>query len=175
MFITMLADLTAFISLIFGYFFYWTIHEDFPPANATGPGLFWPCLAAGLLLGSWGLTMLVRRWNTADRSGAFYVGLLTACALAVAGGAAMLAGPWLTGMDPTTHVYPAIVWLLAIWTALHAGVGLIMQLYCLARRLAGRMTAEHDIDIRNVVLFWHFAAVTVVITVAVIAGFPLVK
>src|SRR5690606_18080969 len=31
MFITMLGDMTAFISLVFGYFFYWTIHEDFPP------------------------------------------------------------------------------------------------------------------------------------------------
>ena len=32
MFITMLAILAAFASLVFGYFFYWTIHEDFPPS-----------------------------------------------------------------------------------------------------------------------------------------------
>ena len=37
------------------------------------------------------------------------------------------------------------------------------------------MSARHDIDIHNVALFWHFAAVTTVITVAVVAGFPLVK
>jgi cytochrome c oxidase subunit I+III len=37
------------------------------------------------------------------------------------------------------------------------------------------MTARHDIDIANVVLYWHFVAVTVVMTVAVIAGFPEVK
>jgi cytochrome c oxidase subunit I+III len=49
-----------------------------------------------------------------------------------------------------------------------------MQLYCLARRLTGRMTARYDIDITNVALAWHFIAITVVITVAVIAGFPLV-
>ena len=29
MFITMTGDGTAFASLIFGYFFFWTIHEDF--------------------------------------------------------------------------------------------------------------------------------------------------
>jgi cytochrome c oxidase subunit I+III len=29
-------------------------------------------------------------------------------------------------------------------------------------------------DIVNVALYWHFAALTAVITVAVIAGFPLV-
>jgi len=37
MFITMLADITAFVSLIFGYFFYWTIHRDFPPHPYPGP------------------------------------------------------------------------------------------------------------------------------------------
>ncbi len=175
MFITMLAILTAFASLVFGYFFYWTIHEDFPPASATGPGVFWPCVGGGLMIGSWALTLLARRWNHTDHAGAFYTGLGAACLLALAGGAAILAGPWFTGLDPTTHVYGAIVWILAIWVALHAAVGALMQLYCLARRAAGRMTAEHDIDIWNVTLFWHFTAVTAAITVAVIAGFPLVK
>ena len=119
--------------------------------------------------------MLSRRWNRQDKAGAFYIGLLAACALALAGGASLLAGPWLTDLDPKSHVYPATVWVLVIWTALHVAIGLIMHLYCLARRLAGRMTARHDIDVTNVVLYWHFVAITVFITVAVIAGFPLVK
>ena len=175
MFITMLADLTAFASLVFGYFFYWTIHEDFPPTNATGPGVFWPSLAALLLLAAWALTLLARRWNRRDQAGAFYLGLVAACALAVGGGVALLAGPWLTGLDPARHVYPATVWILVIWTAFHAAVGAIMQLYCLARRATARMTARHDIDITNVALYWHFTIITALITVAVIAGFPLVK
>ena len=86
----------------------------------------------------------------------------------------MLAGPKFTGLDPSTHVYPAIVWLLVIWTVLHVAVGVLMLLYCLARRLAGRMDGRHDIDISNVTLYWHFVAVTVFVTVATIAGFPLV-
>jgi cytochrome c oxidase subunit I+III len=174
MFITMLAVLTAFVCLVFGYFFFWTIREDFPPDPSPGPGVFWPSIAAASLLGSWALTLLSRRWNRRDWAVGFYVGLLAAAVLALAGGAALLAGPWLTGLDPRSHVYPAIVWLLAIWTTGHAVVGVIMQLYCMARRLAGRMTARHDIDISNVALYWHFAALTAVVTVAVIAGFPLV-
>jgi hypothetical protein len=43
-----------------------------------------------------------------------------------------------------------------------------------ARRLARRMTARHDVDISVVTLYWHFNALTVAITVAVVAGFPLV-
>lgn len=50
-----------------------------------------------------------------------------------------------------------------------------MQLYCLARRLAGRMSARYDGDITNVALYWHFTALTSAVTVAVIAGFPLVS
>ena len=49
-----------------------------------------------------------------------------------------------------------------------------MQLYCVARRLARRMTARYDQDIVNVALYWHFVAATALVTVAVIAGFPLV-
>ncbi len=175
MFITMLGDITAFVCLVFGYFFYWTIHEDFPPDPHPGPGVFWPAVAGALLLGSWALTLLARRWNRRDRPAFFYSALLSAAALAVAGGGALLAGPWLSGLDPESHVYPAIVWILVIWTAIHVAVGVIMQLYCVARRLAGRMTARHDIDIANVALYWHFTALMTAITVAVIAGFPLVS
>jgi cytochrome c oxidase subunit I+III len=35
------------------------------------------------------------------------------------------------------------------------------------------MTSQHDQDIVNVTLYWHFVAFKVFITVAVIAGFPL--
>jgi cytochrome c oxidase subunit I+III len=131
-------------------------------------------MAALLLLSAWALTLLARRWNRRDWAIGSYVGLSAAAVLSVGGGGALLAGPWSRGLDPTDHVYPAIVWTLVIWSAIQVAVGLIMQLYCIARRVAGRMTARYDIDISNVTLYWHFTALTVVITVAVIAGFPLV-
>ena len=81
-------------------------------------------------------------------------------------------GPALTGLDPTAHAYPATVWLLCAWTAGHVALGVLMLLYCIARRCAGRMTAVHDIDIRNVTLYWHFIAIKLLVTVATIAGFP---
>jgi cytochrome c oxidase subunit I+III len=174
MFITMLADLTAFVSLVFGYFFFWTIHTDFPPNPSPGPGVFWPAVALGLLITAWALTVFARRWNKRDWSFGFYAALLMSVALATGGGAALLAGPWMTELNPVSHVYPATVWILVIWTAAHVAVGLIMQLYCVARRFAGRMTARYDMDISNVALYWHFVAVMVLITVAVIGGFPLV-
>jgi cytochrome c oxidase subunit I+III len=173
-FITMMAMLSAFMSLIFGYFFFWTVRDDFPPGPTAGPGAFWPMTAAALLVGAWSLTWLARHWNRNDSGLGFYGGLLTAMILAIAGAAALLAGPWTSGLDPKSHVYPATVWMLVIWTAGQVLVGVIMQAYCVARRIAGRMTARYDIDITNVALYWHFTGFTAVITVAVIAGFPLV-
>jgi len=174
MFITMLGDMAAFMSIVFGYFFYWTLRDDFPPKSLPGPGFLWPAVAASLLAAAWLLTTLAARWNKQDRTTAFYMALLAGAALAVAGSCALIAGPWLSGLDPSKHVYGAVVWLLVVWTVLHVAVGVIMHLYCMARRLAARMTAEYDIDIVNVALYWHFTLLTVVITVAVIAGFPLV-
>ncbi len=173
MFITMIGDMSAFASLVFGYFFFWTVSEDFPPdPAAAGPGAFWPVLSTALVLGSWMLTLLARRWNKRNNVPAWYAGMVLATLLAVAGILALLAGPYFSGLDPTRHSYPATVWVLVLWTTLHLGIGVIMQLYCLARRWAGRMTAEYDIDIQNVALYWHFMAITTVVTVAVIAGFP---
>lgn len=175
MFITMIGDMSAFFSLVFGYFFFWTVHPDFPPAGASHPGLLWPLVAAGFLLGAWGLTLLARRLNRSNRAGGFYGSLLSGVLCNGMGIAAFMAGPYLNGMDPTAHAYHAIVWVLVVWAVLHLSVGLVMQLYCVARRLAGRMTGEYDIDIQNVSLYWHFMALTVTVTIAVTAGFPRVS
>jgi cytochrome c oxidase subunit I+III len=173
MLITMLGDLAAFMSLVFGYFFYWTIHPEFPPRGAAGLGVLWPGIAAALLLGAWGFTVLARRANRLDARVTFYLALAAGVALAAAGSVALVAGPRVAGLDPTEHVYPAIVWILVLWTVIHAAAGIVMQLYCVARRAAGRLTSCFDIDIANVALYWHFVAFTAAVTVAVIAGFPL--
>ncbi|MGH9310167.1 MAG: hypothetical protein ACRD1U_12380 [Vicinamibacterales bacterium] len=172
MFITMMGVVTAFVSLVFGYFFYWTARPDFPPAPPIGPGVWWPGVGLALTFGAWLLTLAARHWNRQDAPGRFYTAIAAAALLAAAGGAALIAGPWRTALDPESHVYAAIVWTLIIWSAAHLALGIIMHAYCAARRLAGRMTAEHDQDIVNVALYWHFATFTVTVTVAVVAGFP---
>jgi cytochrome c oxidase subunit I+III len=172
MFITMVGDGTAFASLIFGYFFYWTIHPDFTD-RVPGPGVFWPMTALALFLAAWGLTVLARRLNGQGRTGArlaLLAGAITTTAASLAG----LAGPYFHTMDPTADVYPATVWVVILWAVAHGVVGVIMQLYCLARSLAGRMTAEYDQDICNVTLYWHFMALTAMITFAAVGLFPLV-
>ncbi len=171
--ITMLGIFSAFISLVFGYFFYWSLREDFAAASAN-TGVAWSIAAAVATAVCWGSTIAASRWNAANRSAAFYIAMLTAIVFGTAAAAATLAVPWHAELDPTGGVYQAMVWLLAIWSALHIAVGVVMHFYCAARRAAGRMTARYDMDIVNVTLYWHFTAATVVITLAIIAGFPYV-
>ncbi|MCA0338411.1 MAG: cbb3-type cytochrome c oxidase subunit I, partial [Proteobacteria bacterium] len=171
MFITMAGDGTAYASLMFGYFFYWTIHDDFTGGHG-GPGLLWPLAAAGLFTLAWLAMLAARRANKGDRHARTRLWLVLSALLTLAAGGASLAGPYLTGMDPTAHVYPAIVWVVALWTVVHGGVGVIMQAYCLARSLAGRMSARYDMDLRNVVLYWHFLVITAITSFGVLGLFP---
>lgn len=173
MFITMTGDLTAFLALLFGYFFFWTIHPDFPPIGVTGPGWLWPMAASALTLMAWGLTLAARFVNANGQPKLARFWLAIGGVSGLLAGIAMLAGPWTTGLDPTTHSYPAIVWTLAIWVVAHLATGLLMQAYCCARSAYRKMTPSHDAELWNVTLYWHFTALMGVVTCFVIGFFPL--
>ena len=172
MFITMTGDLTAFLALLFGYFFFWTIHPDFPPPGMFGPGWLWPAISGFLILLAWALTLGARLVNSRGRSGLARLFLLLGALAALGGGLALMAGPWTTGLDPTAHAYPAIVWALVLWILAHLATGMLMQGYGFARLLYGKATPTHDADLWNITLFWHFAAFSGVLTAIVIGGFP---
>src|SRR5690606_21529408 len=99
MFITMLADGTAFVSLVFGFVFYWMARRDFL-FTVEGPDAFFPTLAAVLAIGAWMLTRSAWRANNADRPGPYYGSLGVAALLATGAGGAILAGPAAAGLQP---------------------------------------------------------------------------
>jgi cytochrome c oxidase subunit I+III len=175
MFITMTGDLTAFLSLIFGYFFFWTIHPQFPPAGVEGPGWVWPSVAAVLVVGAWAATLAARLLNAGGRVPLARAALVAGFLCAAGAAAALVAGPLTTGLDPTSHSYPAIVWALVVWIVLHLATGMLMQGYCLARSIFNKMTPRYDADLWNVTLYWHFAGFSALLTAVVIGGFPLLK
>ncbi|MER9652867.1 cytochrome c oxidase subunit I [Mesorhizobium sp. M0152] len=172
MFITMTGDGTALASLIFGYFFYWTIHPDFT-AGIAGPGAFWPMAALVLFAAAWLLMLAARAMNSRGATTALRTCLALSGALTIAASAAAAYAPWSYDMDPVRHVYPAIVWILVLWVLAHAALGAVMQLYCLARSVAGRLTPEYDMDLHNVVLYWHFLLVTAATVLTVVGLFPM--
>jgi cytochrome c oxidase subunit I+III len=175
MFITMTGDLTAFLAVLFGYFFFWTIHTDFPPVGIDGPGWQWPLAAGVLVLVTWAATLGARFANAAGQALLARILLGAGMLGATTSGLALVAGPWTTGLDPTSHAYPAIVWGLVVWIVLHLMAGIIMQAYCLARSVFDRLTPTHDADLWNVTLYWHFTGFCALLTALVIGGFPLLQ
>ena len=127
---------------------------------------------SALVLAGWAFTILARQTNSRGRVGLARGALAVGAVATGAGGLAALAGPWFSGLDPQSHVYPAIVWVLVIWIAVHAALGVVMQLYTLARSLTGRMTPVHDGDVRNITVYQHFLAVSAVVAFLTIGFFP---
>jgi cytochrome c oxidase subunit I len=171
-FITMLGDMTAFASLLFGFFFYWTAGDDFPLPGA--PNVHAPLLvgASALYLTSWALTVRARGWNRKERTGGARLALAIAPLVALAGAGALTASAWLPGFDPVSHVYPAMIWAFVIWTVVHTIPGIIMPLYCLAGSFRGKMTPRYDADLWNTALYWHFLLITALVSAAVIGLLP---
>ncbi len=170
MWITMLGDATAFASLIFGFFFYWTARPDFPPAGAEHAIGIWVVVAGALLVIAWATTLGAREVNSRGYVTVTRTALLVAPLLALGGaGAAYMA---VSQMDPTSHVYPAIMWALMIWLVAHVLAGVIMQGYCLAGSVWGKLTDKYDADLRNVTLYWHFMALKAVTTAVVLGLVP---
>lgn len=170
--ITMLGDATAFASLVFGVFFYWTARPDFPPEGAEHAHPVLVALAAALLAGTWAATRIACALNRRRRTAMTRVLLAMAPGLALAGGGALIMALELPDMRPTSHVYPAMMWALVIWTCAHILAGVIMQLYCLAGSFAGKLTPRYDADLRNTMLFWHFLVITCLVTAAMIGLLP---
>ncbi|WP_299817470.1 cytochrome c oxidase subunit I [uncultured Jannaschia sp.] len=168
--ITMLGDATAFASLVFGFFFYWTARPDFPPEGALHAAPVWVALATGAFALSWGATVAARRVNRDGAEGRAMALLAGGAALTVLGGAAVILS--VLALDPVSHVYPALMWALMVWLVAHGGVGLVMQLYCVAGLAAGKLTRDFDADLCNITLFWHFLALTAVTVGAVLGIAP---
>ncbi len=170
MWITMLGDATAFASVVFGFFFYWTARPDFPPEGAAHPAGLWVAVAALAAVAAWALTVAARESNARGQVTLARIALLLAPLAAGAAGLAIWAA--VRDLDPTSHVYPAILWALMVWLVVHLGAGVLMQGYCLAGSVFGKMTPRHDADLRNVTLYWHFMAVKALVTTAVLGLAP---
>ncbi|EYD72475.1 cytochrome c oxidase subunit I [Limimaricola hongkongensis] len=168
--ITMLGDATAFASLVFGVFFYWTSSTAFPPPGAAHASGSLVALATAALALSWALTRGARGLNRAGRVGLARGALALAPLLTLSGMGGFILS--VIDLDPTSHVYPAMMWALMVWIVAHGIVGTIMQLYCLAGSIFGKLTPRYDADLWNVTLFWHFLGLTALVTGAMIGLVP---
>ncbi|NDV52552.1 MULTISPECIES: cbb3-type cytochrome c oxidase subunit I [unclassified Salipiger] len=172
-FITMTGDMTAFMGLVFSYFFYWTALPDFLPSAVNLPGFGWLLVGLALLLAGWG-TALLARTRLAGGSTGQAMGLLVAgVPLGALGLGAWGWAAWSAGLDPTETSFDATVWILILWIGVHLLLDAVMRLYVAARIWCGHCTPRYHADSANLTLFTHFVALTAVVIFALLALFPM--
>ncbi|MCC7124696.1 MAG: cytochrome c oxidase subunit I [Acidobacteria bacterium] len=172
--ILLLGDFAAFMSIVFGYFFYWTLDGRFVQDSAAGPDAMAIALGLALILGAWLTTWLsIRALRSTSPIAMFLATLAASSILAVAGITVLVNALTAMSVAPDASAYAATVWLLALWSIVHAGVGILMHGYCAARVISGRLTRAYDMDIQNTALFWHGTAVMSVIALGTVAAVPL--
>jgi cytochrome c oxidase subunit I+III len=171
MFITMLADVTAFLSLVFAFYYFVAINEDYR-LDALAMEVLWPLMGLVGAVAVAATTWAVRRRGIGGATGA---GVLAAVAvLACLSGAALLVGPAMAGVAPTSHALAAMIWTLLGWSAVHVALGVVMLLFCAAASMTGRLDRMHDAYLWNTELFWHFTSFTVAVSVLVVLLLPVV-
>jgi heme/copper-type cytochrome/quinol oxidase subunit 3 len=171
MFITMLADVTAYLTLVFAFYYYVTINEGFDLSRlSVGSGWLFGGLVIAVACA--GLALGLRRRGVGGASGA---AILTAVALlAGVGGALLLWGASAAGFEPTSHALAATMWTLLGWSAVHMGLGAVMLLFCAAACLAGKLDARHRAFLWNTELYLLFTAFMVATSVLVVLLHPVV-
>ncbi|HEV7372789.1 cytochrome c oxidase subunit I [Arenibaculum sp.] len=165
-------DGTAYLSLVFSYFFIWTASPEFPPPRFEGGEMaVAAACAVAMLLGSAAARLSVHA-NRRGRHGLYQLLLLVNAASFAAGALLMAQTLRMAGLGPTENAYGAVLWMMVSWTGFHVAISLIMTAYCAARGLAGRIDAERYQTLLNSELFWHFTTAVTLASLAVMHLFP---
>jgi heme/copper-type cytochrome/quinol oxidase subunit 3 len=73
---------------------------------------------------------------------------------------------WSVSLDrytPHTNAYGSLYYTIDGLHGAHVAVGVLLSLWTLALALAGRVTPTRSLAVRNVALYWHFAAASWVV------------
>ena len=171
--VTLVVDGAVLASLIFTYFFLWTARPmPWPPEGSSLPGAVWPAAMIGLTFAGWIACEVAARLNRADRRLATALALVLSAGLALAAGTLMTLWPGHLAVNPTTHAYGAAFWTLTGYAAIHAGLGAFAALWCCLRLALGMIDSWRSQALHLAVLWWRFAAPSVALVLAILAGFP---
>ncbi|MGQ7793176.1 cytochrome c oxidase subunit I [Faunimonas sp. B44] len=167
------ADATFFASLVFGALFLWVVAPAWPPATLLDGGHLASLAAiAGSLVAAWAMPQAAR---AAVEGRAGYGG--SSILLAVAGqslASAALAYLATRVPAPTGHAYGAVMLMLCLYAALHAGLGIVFAGFARWRIAKGYVSPRRTADLRIAGLWQAYTALVVLATAFVLHGMPLV-
>jgi cytochrome c oxidase subunit I+III len=178
MVVLMLVSGAIFGSLIFSYYFLWTVSPEVWPA-ASGrevPGPGWPLVGAACLgLSSAVVAYASRTLRSAGRGvWAVPFGLMLAMPLLVGALAVEIYGQWQVGLRPTESSYGAIVYMTSALQGVFVGALVIMAIYTIVRTLFGLIDAQRRATFDNTMLLWHYTVGQGLVGLALVHLSPLV-
>jgi cytochrome c oxidase subunit I+III len=174
MIVLILVDATVFASLLFTFFYLWTVTPGaWPPAAFSLPESRWPIFAALAWLASsgtmeWGRRLLSRNASRA----ALTLAIAASVALMLCAMTADFFGQWQTGTRPQTHAYGAVVYAALAYQGFHAAVLLAMAGYTLARAWSGLLNEKRRATFENTRVFWHYMVGQGIVAIIVLNLLP---
>jgi cytochrome c oxidase subunit I+III len=167
---------SIFGSLIFAYFFLWTVSPDvWPTTGDMLPDITWPVASAALLLASAGMIAFAGRYLRSEKRRSrwpFHAAMLLALALLVSAVVIDIYSQSQTGLRPQASAYGAVVHMIASLQAFFVIIMVFMGLYTVARAAAGMLHSERRGTFDNTMLFWYYTVAQGLIGLALVHSFP---
>src|SRR5690606_31380777 len=136
---------TLFASLLFGGLFLWLVAPAWPPPLVAQPSLTLALFAAVMGIGA---SVSGRLAVCALRRQRSAIVMLRLAGVAQAAGFATFLLMALQVPDPTAHAHLAVIFVVLIYAAIHAGIGVILALHGLWRWHGGYLSALRSLDLR---------------------------
>ena len=148
---------TIFVSLIFSYYFLWTVNAGkWPPDEVARPGAA-SFFAALILYAAASLAMAAAsRKLRRDRPVALLWLLPIGIVLAFGAWGLDLKAHLDTGLRPDARAYGAVVYTFIAIQGICLTTTAIMGFYTMARRIAGMIDRERRVTFDNTMLFWQY-------------------
>jgi cytochrome c oxidase subunit I+III len=173
----LLVDGTIFASLVFAYFYLWTVTtgSPWPPAGADLPQLYAVVASlAALIASSACIEWAARALKIAQRRFALTlsIAILVALASLTAAFTLDLFAHLNTGVRPDHHAYGAVVYTMLSYQGMHVVLLLIMAFYTLARLWNGLLDPERRMTFDSTRLIWHYTVGQGALIILIVNLFP---
>jgi cytochrome c oxidase subunit I+III len=172
MVVLILVSGSIFGSLLFSYFFLWTVSPQVWPSGSEMPDAMWPLVSALLLAASSAAVVYANRALKSSATWPMRVALIAAIPLLIAALGVEGYGHWQAGVRAAETSYGAVIYTFVALQGFFVASVVLMNLYTLARSFCGLLNRERRVTFENTMLFWHYTVVQGLVGLAVVHGFP---
>jgi heme/copper-type cytochrome/quinol oxidase subunit 3 len=172
MVVLILVSASIYGCAVFSYLFLWTVSPEVWHEAPALPHVGYPLTAAILLVSGSACIGLANRALRRNATYGFYGALLAAVALLGGSFAVDLSAHLGAGLRPGGSAYGAAVFLLVSLHGFYASIVIMMALFTLARRVAGKLDDVRRVTFDNTRLFWHYTVAQSLVGLVLAHGFP---